>query len=334
MKLHGATFLRRLLKETSGQTMYIAAAAMSAIIGLSGMAIDYSHGYYALQQLQASTNATALAGAYALPNTTTAAANIANYSAKASGLNASSLLKSAVATPTFLCLNTLVKEGLACVTSTGSPSGSFNAVRVIQTANAPTWFGSMFGLANFKLTAVSTAAFNGGASAPWNIAIVLDTTASMGDSDSGKQCSGTQISCALTGVRDLLLLLDPCALQTACSTSTPAVDSVALFVFPAMSIATDQGDYGSYKTSSGKTTFTAGCPVTSPTSVPYTFPSNTGTGLTEQIPSTLGTYEVIFRSVNPVPVLLGNVYGTRSKIGSGTSHSEYFEYRGETFMGP
>ncbi len=151
----------------------------------------------------------------------------------------------------------------------------------------------MFGLANFKLTAVSTAAFNGGASAPWNIAIVLDTTASMGDSDSGKQCSGTQISCALTGVRDLLLLLDPCALQTACSTSTPAVDSVALFVFPAMSIATDQGDYGSYKTSSGKTTFTAGCPVTSPTSVPYTFPSNTGTGLTEQIPSTLGTYEVI-----------------------------------------
>ncbi len=57
------------------------------------MAIDFSHGYFALQQLQASTNATALAGAYALPNTTTAAANIANYSAKASRLNASSLLK-------------------------------------------------------------------------------------------------------------------------------------------------------------------------------------------------------------------------------------------------
>ncbi len=30
MKLNGATFLRRLLKETSGQTMYIAAAALSS----------------------------------------------------------------------------------------------------------------------------------------------------------------------------------------------------------------------------------------------------------------------------------------------------------------
>ena len=107
----------------------------------------------------------------------------------------------------------MVKQGLACVGSTGSTSGSFNAIRVVQTANAQTWFGSMFGLTSFKLTAVSTAAYNGGAGAPWNVAIVLDTTASMAGKDSGKQCSGTQISCALTGVQDLLLLLDPCALQ-------------------------------------------------------------------------------------------------------------------------
>lgn len=292
MKSHGATFLRRLLKETSGQTMYIAAAALSAIVGLSGMAIDFSHGYYALQQLQASTNSTALAGAYALPNTTTAGTNITNYSSGSTDKNHSSLLTNVVATPTFLCLKTLVSEGLACVTSTGSTSGSFNAVRVVQTANAPTWFGSMFGMANFKLTAVSTAAFNGGASTPWNIAIVLDTTASMSDPDSGKQCSGTQISCALTGVRDLLALLDPCPLQTTCA-GAKVVDSVSLFVFPAMSIATDQADYGNYTTKSGKTTFTAGCSKTSPTSVEYTFPSNTGTGLTEQIPPTLGTYQVI-----------------------------------------
>ncbi len=294
MKLNGATFLRRLLKDTSGQAMYIGVAALAAVIGLSSMAIDFSHGYFALQQLQASTNATALAGAYGLPNTTTAASNIASYSSGSKSLNYSTLLTNVTATPTFLCLNTLVKnDGLACVTATGSTSGSFNAVRVIQTANANTWFGSMFGLTKFNLTAVSTAAYNGGASTPWNVAIVLDTTASMGNPDSGKQCSGTQISCALSGVRDLLLDLDPCALQTTCSTSTPAVDSVALFVFPAMSTATDQADYGKYTTSHGVTTFTAGCSSTSPTSVPYTFPSNTGTGLTESIPSTLGTYEVI-----------------------------------------
>jgi len=304
MKFHGATFLRRLLKETSGQTMYIGAAALSAIIGLSGMAVDFSHGYFALQELQASTNATAMAGAFAMPNTTQAATNIANYSSKATGLNSSTLLTSAVATPTFLCLNTLVKQGLACVGSTGSTSGTFNAVRVVQTANAPTWFGSMFGLANFKLTAVSTAAYNGGAGSPWNIAVVLDTTASMGDSDSGKQCSGTQISCALTGVRDLLLLLDPCSLNTTCtavagtSQVQSSVASVSLFVFPALAIATDQSDYGKYTTSHGVTTFAAGCPVSTPGIVPYTFPSNTGTGLTEQIPSTLGTYQVIPFSSN------------------------------------
>ena len=143
MKLHGASFLRRLLKETSGQTMYIAAAALSAVVGLSGMAIDFSHGYYALQQLQASTNSTALAGAYALPNTSTAATNITAYSSGAKDANHSSLLSNVVATPTFLCLNTLVKEGLACITSTGSTAGSFNAVRVVQTANAQTWFGSV-----------------------------------------------------------------------------------------------------------------------------------------------------------------------------------------------
>ena len=70
MKFHEATFLRRLLKETRGQTMFIGAAALSAIIGLSGVAIDFSHGYYALEQLQASTNAAAMAGAFAMPNTT------------------------------------------------------------------------------------------------------------------------------------------------------------------------------------------------------------------------------------------------------------------------
>ena len=71
------------------------------------------------------------------------------------------------------------------------------------------------------------------------------------------------------------------------------VASVSLFVFPALAIATDQADYGKYTTSHGTTTFTAGCPISTPGIVPYTFPNNTGTGLTEQMPSTLGTYQVI-----------------------------------------
>jgi len=39
-----------------------------------------------------------------------------------------------------------------------------------------------------------TAAMRGGANTPWNIAIIMDTTASMGNQDGGKQCTGTKIS--------------------------------------------------------------------------------------------------------------------------------------------
>ncbi len=51
-----------------------------------------------------------------------------------------------------------------------------------------------------NLAATATAAMRGGTNTPWNIAIILDTTKSMSDPDNGKQCSGTQISCALQGV--------------------------------------------------------------------------------------------------------------------------------------
>jgi hypothetical protein len=83
----------------------------------------------------------------------------------------------------------------------------------------------------------------------------------------------------LQGVQYLLQDLDPCALSTTCTSSVPAVDSVNLFVFPAVTTATVPNDYD--------------CTTSNPTSVPYTFPSNTGTGLTESMPSTTGTYQII-----------------------------------------
>ncbi|MGA3263029.1 MAG: Tad domain-containing protein [Terracidiphilus sp.] len=268
-----------MLKETSGQAIYIVVAGLTAVIGLSGIAVDLGHGYYAHQLLQTSTNAVALAGASALPNTTAASNYVTSYSSATGDKNASPLLTNVQATPTFLCLNTVVKMGIPCAASSGSTSGNFNAVRVVQTGKVPLWFGGMFGLSNYNITTVSTAVMSGGSNSPWNIAIILDTTASMASSDSGLQCSGTQISCALKGVQYLLQDLDPCALSTTCTSSVPAVDSVSLFVFPAVTTATVANDYD--------------CTSSNPTSVPYTFPSNTGTGLTETMSSTTGTYQII-----------------------------------------
>ena len=119
------------------------------------------------------------------------------------------------------------------------------------------------------------AAMAGGQNSPWNIAVIVDTTASMNDSDGGDQCSGTRNTCALLGVQALLNDLYPCGLGQTCTSSTTYVDSVSLFVFPAVTGTT------AYKDST--------CPTSNPTIVAYTFPdppSNT------TLPSA-DTYQVV-----------------------------------------
>jgi len=289
MKLQAVSFLRRLLKETSGQAMYIGVVGTTSMIGLSGLAVDLGHGYYAAQQLKSSTNAAALAGAAGLPNTDTATSYVTSYSSASGDRNATGLLTNVTTTPTFLCLTTLSNEGVPCIASTGSTSGNFNAVRVVQTAKVPLWFGGMFGVPDFNLTAVSTAAVNSsssGTNSSWNVAIVLDTTASMAAQDSGKQCSGTQISCALAGVQTLLQGMFPCASGTTCTAKSGnplmvnnAIDSVALFVFPPVTTATMSKDYV--------------CKTSNPTTIPYTFTNvTTGSSQNLNLPVT-ATYEVI-----------------------------------------
>jgi hypothetical protein len=151
----------------------------------------------------------------------------------------------------------------------------------------------MFGLANFNLTSVSTAAMAGGSNTPYNIAVILDTTASMAANDSGTQCTGTQISCALGGVQALLQLTFPCASGAACTAISGTqrvinpVDSVALFVFPPVTTATMPKDYV--------------CKTSNPTTIPYTFTNvTTGSSQNLNLPST-ATYEVIPFSGNYKP---------------------------------
>jgi Flp pilus assembly protein TadG len=80
MKLHRVSFVRSILDDKRGQTIVMLAIGMATFIVLVGVSIDLGHVYYAIQQLQASTNAAALAGASGLPDTDTAAAYVVAYS--------------------------------------------------------------------------------------------------------------------------------------------------------------------------------------------------------------------------------------------------------------
>jgi hypothetical protein len=188
------------------------------------------------------------------------------YSAMAGEKNAISSLQNVLATPTFYCATTLTTNfGLGCATVSGYTNG-VNAVKVLQTAKVPLWFGGMFHIPAFNIAASATASMAGGPNEPWNIAIILDTTSSMTSQDpNGLQCSGTQESCALLGVQSMLNLMYPCPAGDTCTTAglTP-VDSVSLFVFPPV-LTSQAKDYYA-------------CPSTIPTSIePYTF-QNVTTG--------------------------------------------------------
>ncbi|MGA2570548.1 MAG: TadG family pilus assembly protein [Terracidiphilus sp.] len=253
-------FVRRLLRSERGQSALVVVMTGATMIALSAASVEAGHIYYAYQQLVASTNAAALAGAQAMPNTTQAATLVTTYSAQTSGLNANPMLKNVTATPTFVCLSSVSSSlNVACQTSTGA-TGGYNALKVTQTATIPLWFGGLIGMKQMNVAATATAAMRGGQASPWNIAVILDTTGSMGSYD-GSQCSGTREACAQRGLQMLLNDLYPCALGQTCSTTSPAptpIDTVSLFVFPAVTTTTASKDYV--------------CPTSNPTIVAYTFP--------------------------------------------------------------
>jgi len=230
----------------------------STVMALAAASIETGHVYYAYQKLVASTNASVMAGAAAMPNTTTATTYVTTYSAQSNGLNANPMLTNVTATPTFKCFSTVSSSlNVPCQTSTGG-SGGYNGLAVTQTATVPLWFGGLVGMKQMIMSYTAEAAMAGGQNAPWNIAVIVDTTASMNDSDNGVQCTGTQITCALLGVQALLNDLYPCGLGQNCTTSTNYVDSVSLFVFPAVTGTTASKD--------------STCPTSNPTIVAYTFP--------------------------------------------------------------
>jgi len=259
MKRFGNSLKRRFLKNQRGQAVVAVMITAATVMSLAAASVETGHVYYAYEQLVASTNSAALAGAEAMPNTTQAKTNVTTYSAQSNGMNETAMLKNVTATPAFLCLSTVSNSlNVPCQTASGG-TGGYNAMSVTQKATIPLWFGGLVGMKQMNVSYTAKAAVAGGQNSPWNIAIIVDTTNSMTNSDGGNQCTGTRISCALLGAQALLNDLYPCGLgQTCTNAGVTQFDSVSLFVFPAVTGATEAKD--------------STCPTSNPTIVAYTFP--------------------------------------------------------------
>ena len=227
--------LLRALKDEAGQTLPWMALLVVAFCGMGGLTLDLGRAYGCYRELQASTDAAALAGAYEMFQSTATSASVSSvvsaYSSAPGGANANPNLPNVQVTTTLRCLNSVAALGVVC---TGAPTGN-NALQVRQTMSMPTVFIralraiGITAANSLSISATSTASMRGGVSDQYNVAIVLDTTASMQNNDSN--CGNTRIKCALSGVRTLLQLLAPCAPGSSGS-SCPAFDQVSLFTYP------------------------------------------------------------------------------------------------------
>ncbi len=280
MNINRESRLYRLFKDDRGQMLPMMSILLIGFLGTAALSVDLGRAFYGYRELQASTNAAALAGAHVLPNAG-AAAEATAFSSLSGDNNAQNNLSNVSMVsgyPKLECLTSLSNQGMSCV----APA-SANAVQVQQQMVVNLIFAPIFGKKTLTLTATATAAMAGAATAPYNVAIVLDSTASMNtdDTDCG---SNTRFQCALAGVQVFLHDLFPCAQnETTCGTVTngnvaDSVDQVSLFAFPNVTIGTVGSDYD--------------CSSTTPTNKPYTFPSATATTYAPS-GSTTPTYQII-----------------------------------------
>jgi len=288
MKSNGVVFLARFYADTRGQILPWMALLGALIVGVAGLSVDLGHAYACYRQLQASTDAAALAGAYglSLPGATTAAvmARAQNFSSVSGGLNATPNLPNATISTTFKCVtDSPIVEAPCSASATNN-----NVIQVVQRSTIPTYFIralSFIGISSAQsltLTAASTATIMSGKATQVNVAVVLDTTASMGTYDSDANCNDSRIHCALSGVQTMLKALQPCTTSSTSTNCTP-FDQVSIFTYPNVQANTASND--------------TNCPTSNPTIVPYSTPtpgatwvSPTGSAATYQITDYLSDY--------------------------------------------
>jgi Flp pilus assembly protein TadG len=271
--------LRLAFKNDRGQVLPWVAFMMLLFLGMGAFVLDIGHAFICYRQLQAATDAAALAGAkeiYYSTSATTAAA----FGAISGGQNTYSTLQGVSMVPGYPvteCLSTIANMGILCE----GPNHA-NAIQVKEQAVIPTFFAQVLGIKQMTLSATSTAAK--GSPVPLNVALIIDTTLSMNNYDS--DCGNSQLGCALNGAQTLLAGL------------APTIDPVSVFTFPNIQPPSTANQSNDTQCSPPQST-NPGFPGSTPnapglaTSLPYslpTVPSDPTTGYV--VPAGYGSYQV------------------------------------------
>lgn len=262
MKVKIGAFLRQAGSDDHGQALPWLVFTLVGLLYITGVVTDVGRAYVARNQLQAATNAAALAAASVTYNTTgaTVQSQATTFGAGSGGKNLINGIGAVNTSATAKCLNVLLPQGTTCATLSVT-----NAVKVTQTSSVPTYFLRLLGISSINIGTVAQAAMQGVAQ-QWNVAIIIDSTQSMSSSPDSN-CSGynTRFSCALAGVQAFLGATNPCAPGYTSCVSSNANVHVSLFMFPNVSTANVADEY----TCGG-----------TPTNEPYTFPSPSASSYT------------------------------------------------------
>lgn len=201
--------------DNKGVALVLVSLALPAIFGMAAFGIDLGYAVYVKTRIQTAADLGALAGGTLLYK-----ADKAAVEAKALEYINLNLPANWRITPTATtqCLQTLVDQGLTC-----DGSARANALKVDIGVSAPLFFASALGYtrANFSASAMVSGA--NAAPPPLNIAVVVDSTASMNSTYNGS-CGSlnrpSKVQCAVAAVRGML------------GTLWPSVNQVALFTYP------------------------------------------------------------------------------------------------------
>ncbi|SPE25927.1 conserved exported hypothetical protein [Acidobacteriia bacterium SbA2] len=285
------SLLGRLYREQNGQALYLVAASLVAILGMAALSIDIGFALHAQRELQANTDAAASAGGAAMPNpaTTSVYGVVTEYSgskAYSALYNVHPDLNITNVSVSFTCLSTTTYPGYSlppcaaaasypsCGVTASNPAGGCNAIKVVETATEPTFFGKILGFKSLTVTATSVASASGGGAIPYHIMLVLDTTNSMGSGTdtgcvTGSSSSYTPEQCAQFGVQTLLSELAPCAVGVSSCGSSAAVDEVGVMSFPGIC-----SDSNSGVTTANCPTLSSAAPLTNTTANPTYAPND------------------------------------------------------------
>jgi Flp pilus assembly protein TadG len=220
------SFLRKAIKDQSGQSAAVLGLAMLSLCAMSGLTLDVGHAYFVRSQLQNAVNAAGLAAAGSIYNSTADSAK--NVALAYLNVNPIPGLKD----------NTVSDAGTRCVDQLKTPpwkcsdDNTDNVVWVTESVSVPTTFMRVFGFKTMNISAKATASMQ--SSTLWNIAVIEDLTGSMGGTDSNCK-SMSKYACTLNALQGFLGNSNPCPgtahYGSAC---TPDIANlrVALFGFP------------------------------------------------------------------------------------------------------